>query len=104
MLELGDQGRAAHEDLGRLVAQSGIDVLVTYGELAHRTATVAAAKGVRTVHANNYDEIAGLLAKAAGPGDAILFKGSRGMALEHAIDKLCALQDAAAKAETESGD
>ena len=39
MLELGDQGRPAHEDLGRLVAQCDIDVLVTYGELAHRTAT-----------------------------------------------------------------
>ena len=30
MLELGDQGRPAHEDLGRLVAQCDIDVLVTY--------------------------------------------------------------------------
>ena len=102
MLELGDQGRPAHEDLGRLVAQCDIDVLVTYGELAHRTATVAAAKGVKTVHANNYDEIAGLLAKAAGPGDAILFKGSRGMALENAVDRFCALQDAAAKDQPET--
>ena len=102
MLELGDQGRPAHEDLGRLVAQCDIDVLVTYGELARRTATVAAAKGVKTVHANNYDEIAGLLAKAAGPGDAILFKGSRGMALENAVDRFCALQDAAAKDQPET--
>ena len=55
---------------------------MTYGELARRTATVAAAKGVRTIHANNYEEIAGFLAKAAQPGDAVLFKGSRAMALE----------------------
>ena len=98
MLELGDEGRAEHEALGRLVAQSGVDVLITYGELARRTATVAAAKGVRTIHAHNYEEIAGFLAKAACPGDAILFKGSRLMALENAVEQLRALQDAAALA------
>ena len=64
----------------------------------------AAAKGVRTIHANNYDEIAGFLARAAAPGDAVLFKGSRGMALENAIEKLSALQDAEARAESENGD
>ena len=104
MLELGEHGREAHEELGRLVAQSNIDVLITYGDLARRTATVAAAKGVRTIHANNYDEIAGFLARAAAPGDAVLFKGSRGMALENAIEKLSALQDAEARAESENGD
>ena len=98
MLELGDESRAAHEEVGRLVAQSGVDVLITYGDLAHRTATVAAAKGVRTIHAHNYEEIAGFLAKAACPGDAILFKGSRLMALENAVEQLRALQDAAALA------
>lgn len=104
MLELGEHGREAHEELGRLVAQSNIDVLITYGDLARRTATVAAAKGVRTIHANNYDEIAGFLARAAAPGDAVLFKGSRGMALENAIEKLSALQDAEARAESENSD
>ena len=97
MLELGDEARAAHEEVGRLVAQSGIDVLITYGELAHRTATVAAAKGVRTIHANNYDEIGEFLAKAARPGDAVLFKGSRAMALENAVEKMRERQDAAAE-------
>ena len=97
MLELGDEARAAHEEVGRLVAQSGIDVLITYGELARRTATVAAAKGVRTIHANNYDEIGEFLAKAARPGDAVLFKGSRAMALENAVEKMRERQDAAAE-------
>ena len=97
MLELGDEARAAHEEVGRLVAQSGIDVLITYGELARRTATVAAAKGVRTIHAHNYDEIGEFLAKAARPGDAVLFKGSRAMALENAVEKMRERQDAAAE-------
>ena len=107
MLELGDQARAAHEELGRLVARSNIDLLMTYGELARRTATVAAAKGVRTIHANNYEEIAGFLAKAAQPGDAVLFKGSRAMALENAVERMKELQDAAAAAQDgpkENGD
>ena len=103
MLELGDEARTEHEELGRLVAQSAVDVLITYGELAHRTATVAAAKGVRTIHAHNYDEIAGLLAKATAPGDAVLFKGSRAMALENAVERLQALKDAQALA-SESGE
>ena len=85
------------------MAQSAVDVLITYGELAHRTATVAAAKGVRTIHAHNYDEIAGLLAKATAPGDAVLFKGSRAMALENAVERLQALKDAQALA-GESGE
>ena len=104
MLELGDEARTEHEELGRLVAQSGIDVLITYGDLARRTATVAAAKGVRTIHANNYDEIAAFLTRAAAPGDAVLFKGSRAMELEHAVERMQAMQDAAASAETKNGD
>ncbi len=97
MLELGDEARAEHEALGRLVANSRIDVLITYGQLARRTATVAAAKGVRTIHAHDYAEIAAFLAKVAAPGDAVLFKGSRAMALENAVTQLCALRDAAAE-------
>ena len=96
MLELGDEARTEHEELGRLVARSGIDCLITYGELAHRTATVAAAKGVRTIHAHSYEEIAGFLAKITVPGDAVLFKGSRAMALENAVQQLQALKDAEA--------
>ena len=103
MLELGDEARTEHEELGRLVAQSAVDILITYGELAHRTATVAAAKGVRTIHAHNYGEIAGFLAKATAPGDAVLFKGSRAMALENAVERLQALKDAEALA-GESGE
>ena len=47
MLELGDLSREAHEELGRLAAESDLYCLVTYGEQAKRTAVVAAAKGRR---------------------------------------------------------
>jgi UDP-N-acetylmuramyl pentapeptide synthase len=50
MLELGDLSREAHEELGRLAAESDLYCLVTYGEQAKRTAVVAAAKGQKTLH------------------------------------------------------
>ena len=55
---------------------------MTYGENAKRTAVVAAAKGVKTLHANNYREAADALLNRIEPGDALLVKASRGMALE----------------------
>ena len=85
MLELGEISRAEHEELGRLAAASGLDALVTYGEQAQRTAVTAAAKGLRTVYAHNYEEAAEALVRQVQPGDAVLVKASRGMALEKAL-------------------
>lgn len=86
MLELGDQSRAAHEELGRQAAESGIYCLITYGEQAMRTAVVAAAKGQKTLHAATYREAADALLDRMQPGDALLVKASRGMALEKALE------------------
>ena len=61
MLELGELSREAHEELGRLAAESDLYCLVTYGENAKRTAVVAAAKGVKTLHADSYREAADAL-------------------------------------------
>ena len=85
MLELGDAARAAHEEVGRQVAAAELDFLITYGELAHRIAVTAAAKGVRTVYAHSHQEAADILAKLVQPGDLVLVKGSRGMELEKAL-------------------
>ena len=82
MLELGELSREAHEELGRLAAESGLYCLITYGEQAKRTAVVAAAKGVETLHAENYREAADALLDRVQPGDAVLVKASHGMALE----------------------
>ena len=51
-----------------------------------RTAVVAAAKGVKTLHANNYREAADALLNRIEPGDALLVKASRGMALEKVLE------------------
>ena len=74
------------QQLGRLAAESDLYCLVTYGEQAKRTAVVAAAKGQKTLHANNYREAADALLNRIQPGDALLVKASRGMALEKALE------------------
>ena len=86
MLELGELSREAHEELGRLAAESGLYCLITYGEQAKRTAVVAAAKGVETLHADSYREAADALLSRVQPGDAVLVKASHGMALEKVLD------------------
>ena len=86
MLELGGLSREAHEELGRLAADSSLYCLVTYGEQAKRTAVVAAAKGLKTLHATNYREAADALLNRMLPGDALLVKASRGMALEKVLE------------------
>ena len=86
MLELGELSREAHEELGRLAAESGLYCLITYGEQARRTAVVAAAKGLTTLHANTYREAADALLRLMQPGDALLVKASRGMALEKVLE------------------
>ena len=47
---------------------------------------VAAAGGGGTLHANNYREAADALLNRIEPGDALLVKASRGMALEKALE------------------
>lgn len=94
MLELGEISRAEHEELGRLAANSGLYCLITYGEQAHRTAITAAAKGMKTIHAHNHKEAADALINRVQPGDVVLAKGSRGMALEKALELLYAARRA----------
>ena len=47
---------------------------------------MAAAKGRTTLHANTYREAADALLKLMQPGDALLVKASRGMALEKVLE------------------
>ena len=43
-------------------------------------------QGQKTLHANNYREAADALLNRIQPGDALLVKASRGMALEKALE------------------
>lgn len=86
MLELGGMSVPAHEELGRQAAEAGLTALVTYGPEAARTAKAAKDAGLAdVVHAEDYQQAADALLTRMEPGDALLVKASRGMALEKAL-------------------
>jgi UDP-N-acetylmuramoyl-tripeptide--D-alanyl-D-alanine ligase len=82
MAELGEGSERYHRDIGALMAQLGIDVLVTVGEGA-----LPYADGFEgEVHSVATAEEAGeLLEEAAAPGDRVLIKGSRSVGLERVL-------------------
>lgn len=89
MLELGAISEDSHRNAGLLAAKAKIDVLMTYGERSVATAEKARECGL----SQSYDFVdKGLLAdklfEILRPGDAVLFKASRGMALEDIINDL----------------
>jgi UDP-N-acetylmuramoyl-tripeptide--D-alanyl-D-alanine ligase len=92
MLELGDSASAEHEAIGRFVAERGIDHLVAVGEYAARLAdgarTSARQSWVQAFDAK-VDAGAAVIAGLA-PGDVVLVKASRGLALNTVADDILA--------------
>jgi len=91
MAELGRYSDGLHEQLGRLVGSSGIDVLVAVGGYARTVADAAsqtAGNGFQSrVFADN-TQLCDNLVDIIMDGDIILVKGSRSAALEKAVEKL----------------
>lgn len=87
MLELGTYSEEAHRQVGAYAAQSGIDALYCCGTAAKAMAK-AAEDAVPTAYFTNKDDLFAALSAALRPGDAVLFKASRGMAFEEVIQKL----------------
>ena len=89
MLELGPIAKKAHEEVGREVASHGFAALVTRGEMGEAIADGARGAGMDAVYeAASHAEAARILKEILQPGDAVLFKGSRGMKMEKIIDLL----------------
>ncbi|MCP4627162.1 MAG: UDP-N-acetylmuramoyl-tripeptide--D-alanyl-D-alanine ligase [bacterium] len=87
MLELGDRAPALHSQLGSAAALSGINRLYARGEFADRVASGARAEGLSATNTltGSRDEIIADLIKWLQPGDWVLVKGSRGMAMEKVV-------------------
>ncbi len=91
MLELGDLAEPSHEQVGRHAA-SCADVLFTVGGLAATIARGAREAGLGDVRAlDSKTEAAQALRALLQPGDALLVKGSRALALETVVGELEAL-------------
>ena len=99
MLELGRQAAALHSRVGALAAQSGISRLYACGEFADSMAAGARNEGLPPADAitGSREEIIEDLTAWLQPGDWVLVKGSRGMAMEKVVEGLKAWGD-------ESGD
>ena len=88
MLELGTLSVGAHETVGADVAKS-VDLLVAVGELAATIAASAERHGLRDVHrATDGGEALVRLRQLLRPGDTVLVKGSRALALDKLADAL----------------
>src|SRR5579863_7514195 len=90
MLELGRWAEPLHRDVGSYAVEQGIDVLVGIRGAAWSLTDAAKLAGLSAGAALFFDEPAdaGRAVKAiAQPGDAILFKGSRGVHVEKALEQ-----------------
>jgi UDP-N-acetylmuramoyl-tripeptide--D-alanyl-D-alanine ligase len=77
MLELGEDSIKAHEDMGRLLADSKADMVFLYGK---ETAAAVGAGGF--FHTCSINELTDAVNGYVRDGDLVLVKGSRGCALE----------------------
>lgn len=90
MLELGADEERYHREIGRLLAEGGVDYVFTYGRLAAYIAEECRERlGAERVEAfMSKPELTARIAAAVGAGDALLVKGSRGNRLEDVIGEL----------------
>ncbi len=82
MLELGEYTKKLHEQVGEIVKQNEIDILITSGENAKNIEKQARKLGMpeeNTYHFENKEDITKKLQKILKPGDVVLFKASNGM-------------------------
>ena len=85
MLELGDRSIPAHKNLGEEIAQSKANILVTVGKLASlsaKSAQTLAGEKIQILEFTDHQEAAEFLIQEARSGDCVMFKGSRGTAME----------------------
>jgi UDP-N-acetylmuramoyl-tripeptide--D-alanyl-D-alanine ligase len=93
MLELGHAAECLHRQVGRWAAESGLDALIAVHGAAQYMAEEAVRAGMppHSVHFFERSEDAGgFVQQLVQSGDAVLFKGSRGVEIERAMEKVLA--------------
>jgi UDP-N-acetylmuramoyl-tripeptide--D-alanyl-D-alanine ligase len=93
MRELGAWSEQLHREVGRHAAVRQVDLLVAIAGNARLLAEEAAKAGLDAAHIEYFDEPreAGLaLRSLVRPGDAVLFKGSRGTSVDLALKEFLA--------------
>ena len=89
MAELGAQSEAAHAEVGRRAAETGVSQLFAVGKMASVMAAGARAAGLnRVIELAGVDVVCGALKTFLKPGDVVLLKASRAMRLERVAEIL----------------
>jgi UDP-N-acetylmuramoyl-tripeptide--D-alanyl-D-alanine ligase len=90
MLELGREAEALHRGVGQFAAEQGIDAIIGIRGAARfmvEEARQAGMSGSAAVFFDSPEEAGNFLRNRIRPGDAILFKGSRGVQVEKALER-----------------
>jgi len=92
MGELGDESPSLHWQIGKqIVTLGGADVLVACGQFARHVVAGARAAGLpqaRSIPCPSIDDALPYLGQSVLPGDVVLIKGSRIMAMERVVAAL----------------
>ena len=88
MLELGDEAEAGHEGVGKLAASLGIEVIAVGAGAAGIAKGASAVDGAQHSVAASAEEAIIQLERSTGPGDLVLVKASRAVALERVAEAL----------------
>ena len=86
MLELGAAADVEHETIGRYIQRSAVDILITYGDKSRLICREAPSCCIG--HFESREKLLDALLDVVHEGDAVLFKGSRGMKLEQVVEAL----------------
>lgn len=88
MLELGSYSAELHRSLADMAVRAGVDLLIGYGPESAEAYARAGEIGLAAEHFRDAGELAAYLRDELHEGDAVLYKASRGMAMEIVIDEV----------------
>jgi len=91
MKELGKKSDKYHTELGKHVAESGVDLLLTWGEMSENTTAAALENGMKrdtAIHFNEKKELIEFAQNNIEINNVILIKGSRSMKMEEVAEAL----------------
>jgi UDP-N-acetylmuramoyl-tripeptide--D-alanyl-D-alanine ligase len=90
MLELGHASEELHRQVGRYAARRGVDLLIGVHGAARAMVEAAAQAGVEAEFFEDPADAGDRVREVAHAGDAVLFKGSRGVKVERALERFTA--------------
>jgi UDP-N-acetylmuramoyl-tripeptide--D-alanyl-D-alanine ligase len=90
MLELGHASIGLHRELGRYAVGHGVDLLIGVRGSAQAMVDAAGEEGGEAEFFEDPAEAGDYVRSVAQPGDAVLFKGSRGVRVECALERFLA--------------